>query len=130
MKKQKILIGIIVVITAFIILCIASMTQIGQPVKKGKYLSGRDTYRAFGDGQIQILWTSKTDKILFDVKNEKELLSEIEKWGREKNNLFFVGKLTKEKTSLVLIIENKEIEEYADVDKISDIHKDAFEKLK
>ena len=129
MKKQKILIGIIVVITAFIILCIASMTQIGQPVKKGKYLSGRDTYRAFGDGQIQILWTSKTDKILFDVKNEKELLSEIEKWGREKNNLFFVGKLNNEKKSLVLSIGNNEIAEYADVDKIPDIHKDAFEKL-
>ena len=130
MKKQKILIGIIVVLTAFVILCIVSMTQIGQPIGKGKYPSGRDTYRAFGDGQIQILWTSETDKILFDVKNQRELLSEIKEWSRKENILFFIGKLNKEKIFLVFNIKNNEIIEYADVDKIPGIHKAVFESLK
>ncbi|MGA1868530.1 MAG: hypothetical protein ACMUJM_08270 [bacterium] len=129
MENQKILIGTIIALIAFLILCIASMTQFGQPIGNGKYPSGRDTYRSFGDGQIQIAWISQTDKILYDVKNQKTLLDKIIKWKKRGKRVFLRGTLTERDKFLLIDLENNEITQYENINEIPDKYKKQFEKL-
>lgn len=92
-KKQKILITIFATLAIFIIMLVASMTQIGQPVGGGKYPSGRDTYRAFGDGRIQIMWRNSNSKDLFDCENQKIILDRVDLWVKKDSAIFFEGLL-------------------------------------
>ena len=68
------------------------MTQIGNPNgAKEKYSIGKDTYKRFGDGRIQIVWSGSNSKILWDCDNKMVLLNSINLWVKKKNTILFEG---------------------------------------
>ena len=92
MKKISKIILIISLFLSFgiLVLVVASMTQIGNSYG-GKYAIGRDTYKKFGDGHIQIIWANSNSKYLWDCENKKTLLNPVHLWVKKKNIVFFEG---------------------------------------
>lgn len=89
-----------------------SVAPFSRSVPKGRFPAGRDMYRSFGDGRFQMMTTSGQERRLVDVRNQEELLSKIETWGVENEQVFFKGVLKGQKRLLVLDLEDNEILEF------------------
>ncbi|MCD4691879.1 MAG: hypothetical protein K8R79_03100 [Calditrichales bacterium] len=91
LNKNILLIGLSLSV-GILILLLSSMTQIGNPNgAKQKYSAGRDTYKKFGDGHIQVVWTGSNSKYLWDCENQKILLNPVNLWVKKGNMIFFEG---------------------------------------
>ncbi len=95
-----------------IVAAVFSVTPFNRSVPKGKYPATHDTYRSFGDGRFQMMTTSDRHHRLVDVRSQEELLSKIETWGVEDEQVFFKGVFKGQKRLLVLDLEDNEILEF------------------
>lgn len=113
MKKINIKIPIVAsfLILSVLVLLIASMTQIGNP-NGGQYAPGKDTYKRFGDGHIQIIWADSNSKFLWDCENQKTLLNPVNSWIKKKNIVFFEGFQNKKHCIIKYTLDDNQISVY------------------
>ena len=90
------------------------MIQVGNP-NGGKYAPGRDTYKRFGDGRIQIIWGDSNSKYLWDCEKQNTLLDQVNLWIRKKNIVFFEGLKDKKTQIIKYTLDDNQIYVYENV---------------
>jgi hypothetical protein len=113
---RKWLITILGCVVLLIVVGLLAVAPFDRSAPKGKYPSCRDTYRSFGDGRFQMMTTPGQSRRLVDVRNQEELLSKIDSWGVENEQVFFKGVFRGQRRLLVLDLEDNEILEYDEDD--------------
>lgn len=104
----------------FRFICIIAVSALLMGCGEQKYPTGRDTYRAFGDGRFQIGRVIGDEKPLMDVKTGFVLLSNVYDYRRTRDALYFVGSFGEPVSYVVITLNDGSIHRFRRIDEVKE----------
>ena len=95
--------------------------------ERAEYASGRDTLQAFGRGRFQLLILGGKQKLLYDLKLQRTLVSDVKSWQIDDDLLLILSVGAQRFT--ILNVETGGLQHFQVISEIPQLQRGKFEKL-